>query len=881
MTSRERRPSEGSWSVDGREERELPVDSNAEILVVGTVTVEARGAEEGNTMGGDSRPAGEETYAREELQEQSESTPQSRTQTTPLYDLSSGPSSRPTSQLQPSSAGTGFLLSAGEMPVTPNEGHVRAASAGSSVVATSHHGSIIQEGLSPPPSVTTPATAAPASFAAPSMSLMGEESSRPSFYDEEAIPSEEVTALQSIQNLIEGINAPMSRVTTPVHEGDAGPHVRGGSAASTSTQPAASSKPLGHSLPKNPNPSPPLPPAPTQSSGMKGALPFMERVEQGASSPGPVRRGSGSGAGSSNRKQQQQRAVVKGLPHQVAPELIVAITASSGVPSHATAAMDRMQHLVERGLQREPEGSHPTLGLQMQQQMLQGRTAVQTAVQGRSQSAGKEMNLNSMIIVRGLRDRGHSDMLTQPLHMGKQRTGVNSKINFGSLFGPPANTGGGTLPPHMVKEGLKRRKEAAIMMAQGPQPFIRKYVPRPDTPEGLKLDGFILLEAGDEELPEMIVAARLPSRNLSSVESADLEYFPALKVLDLGDNRIPDLATLSGLVGLRQLVLASNRLSRLGNMDLSFAFQQLQSLDLSYNKLGPKLVLGEGSPLASLPRLVELDLSGNSMSHLPDALGSFSTLLILKLNENRLSGGDMSPLSNLPALRELSVSKNVITYVLEEVAGPGRFPHLLFLDLTHNRISEEASIGSLSSLPSLRMLLLADNPLSARQHMKKLASREDPEPQKGPQIHFNHVPELPPKATIASILSTTRVKIKEPLDPKAAAKAAAAAAAVAATSDEVLIDAFDRLDTAIDTWQLNTVDEADEDDGAVEPDHTFLTGIGLVEQLEAPLPEPREPSGSKRPTWEDVEDPTERLALALGLNPNLLAVHTGKPTNDR
>ena len=32
--------------------------------------------------------------------------------------------------------------------------------------------------------------------------------------------------------------------------------------------------------------------------------------------------------------------------------------------------------------------------------------------------------------------------------------------------------------------------------------------------------------------------------------------------------------------------------------------------------------------------------------------------------------------------------------------------------------------------------------------------------------------------------------------------------------------------------------------------------------------------------WEDIEDPTERLALALGLDPKRLAVYTGLPTTD-
>eukprot|EP00967_Tisochrysis_lutea_P011479 scaffold12943_cov24-Tisochrysis_lutea.AAC.1 len=37
---------------------------------------------------------------------------------------------------------------------------------------------------------------------------------------------------------------------------------------------------------------------------------------------------------------------------------------------------------------------------------------------------------------------------------------------------------------------------------------------------------------------------------------------------------------------------------------------------------------------------------------------------------------------------------------------------------------------------------------------------------------------------------------------------------------------------------------------------------------------------SSHSLWEDVSDPTERLALALGLDPSQLAIHTGIPTTD-
>ena len=76
-----------------------------------------------------------------------------------------------------------------------------------------------------------------------------------------------------------------------------------------------------------------------------------------------------------------------------------------------------------------------------------------------------------------------------------------------------------------------------------------------------------------------------------------------------------------------------------------------------------------------------------------------------------------------------------------------------------------------------------------------------------------------------------------------------------------------------------------------EPDMTFLTGIGIEEQrggrgrrepAEAELPEPSAAASvPEQPSWEDVEDPTERLALALGIDPRQLSIHTGKLTSDR
>lgn len=55
----------------------------------------------------------------------------------------------------------------------------------------------------------------------------------------------------------------------------------------------------------------------------------------------------------------------------------------------------------------------------------------------------------------------------------------------------------------------------------------------------------------------------------------------------------------------------------------------------------------------------------------------------------------------------------------------------------------------------------------------------------------------------------------------------------------------------------------------------------LLEEAEAAAAEAnKRASEAEAPDWQDVEDPTERLALALGLDPRRLAIYTGLPTTD-
>jgi Leucine-rich repeat (LRR) protein len=190
------------------------------------------------------------------------------------------------------------------------------------------------------------------------------------------------------------------------------------------------------------------------------------------------------------------------------------------------------------------------------------------------------------------------------------------------------------------------------------------------------LDGFLLLEAADEELPEAVQAAVLAGRGIGAVQAADLPYFLALRSLDVSDNALPSLAALGGLPDLRRLRAASCRLSGLGSWAPDEAgkaegevaeadapapvpppappapFLRLEVLDLSYNALPASLLL-PGGPLAALPRLAELDLSANGLRQLP-APAAVAHAAAAAAGE----GGAHGPA--FPSLRKLRLADNAL-----------------------------------------------------------------------------------------------------------------------------------------------------------------------------------------------------------------------------
>jgi len=241
------------------------------------------------------------------------------------------------------------------------------------------------------------------------------------------------------------------------------------------------------------------------------------------------------------------------------------------------------------------------------------------------------------------------------------------------------------------------------------KPTLRAFTPA--VPFRL-LDGFALLDAAKVELPQEVVTVHLPGERLARVEMQDLRYFTNLAALSLPDNqlRLEDFCSLTGLVDLN---LMCNRIRMVGEV----YFQQLQTLNLSYNGLMPEDIeqLAKG-----MPRLRLLDLAYNELERLPADLSGLKGLETLQLAGNRLMPeGLFRCLSSLPQLLKLDLSRNHLPGLSEE-SHMASCLLLEDLDFSHNCVDSAFALSSAVSLPALQVLIITGNPFAVRREVEKL-----------------------------------------------------------------------------------------------------------------------------------------------------------------
>eukprot|EP00803_Ostreobium_quekettii_P006543 evm.model.scf_589.2 EVM.evm.TU.scf_589.2 scf_589:3095-8437(-) len=425
-----------------------------------------------------------------------------------------------------------------------------------------------------------------------------------------------------------------------------------------------------------------------------------------------------------------------------------------------------------------------------------------------------------------------------------------------------------------------------------------------------KLDGFMLVGAAHEVMPEDVHTVEVEGLDIEEVEEADLPFFVNLRDVSLSDNRIKEMGQLCGLVSLRKLALSANGLRSLGRLQEG-AFESLEVLDLSFNRLSADVLVSGNSPLSRLPRLMELDISGNDLRALPLVLGPFPSLWKLKAQSNFLRSGVLRPLCALKRLRRVDLADNQIETIPGRVAADGSFPSLEFLDLSHNSIANFEALSNLEGLQGLKTLILAGNPVARiwrgrlegvrlpvwRQEGSKPGKENEVQGEPGAadvwrrsalldklQFHQTHYP----KPSLGPLYAHNSSSVIVKSDP--GHEDILAASIMPQVTPQAVVAAFQRVEAEIECWRGSDVlagcgDDRRPPDGDKEDDdcedRTFITGIGLAEprnENRAKCATPGESETAQAWPWSDINDPTIRSAVALGLDPARLPVFTGALT---
>ncbi|KAG9238366.1 adenylate cyclase, partial [Amylocarpus encephaloides] len=179
---------------------------------------------------------------------------------------------------------------------------------------------------------------------------------------------------------------------------------------------------------------------------------------------------------------------------------------------------------------------------------------------------------------------------------------------------------------------------------------------------------------------------------------AGLSRASRLTILDVSNNRLNELdnAELSRLSGLISLKLANNQLKSLP--PYFSGFKSLRTLNVSSNFLEsfPKF-------LCELEGLVDIDLSFNGISNIPDDIGKLQNLERFVITNNRLKGDLPSSFGHLKNLREVDIRYNTLT----SINVIATLPKVEQISADHNSVSVCES-----RFTKIRILRLNSNPVT-------------------------------------------------------------------------------------------------------------------------------------------------------------------------
>ncbi|XP_021097076.1 leucine-rich repeats and immunoglobulin-like domains protein 3 isoform X2 [Heterocephalus glaber] len=231
-----------------------------------------------------------------------------------------------------------------------------------------------------------------------------------------------------------------------------------------------------------------------------------------------------------------------------------------------------------------------------------------------------------------------------------------------------------------------------------------------------------------EPLPSWVTRLDLSHNRLSFIKTSSMSHLQSLREVKLNNNEletIPNLGPVS--VNITLLSLAGNRIAEILSDHLK-QFQSLETLDLSSNNISklkttfPPLQLkylyinsnrvtsmepGYFDNLAST--LLVLKLNRNRISTVPPKMFKLSQLQYLELNRNKIKNVDGLTFQGLGALKSLKMQRNGVTKLMD-----GAFwglSNMEILQLDHNNLTEITK-GWLYGLLMLQELHLSQNAIN-------------------------------------------------------------------------------------------------------------------------------------------------------------------------
>ena len=142
---------------------------------------------------------------------------------------------------------------------------------------------------------------------------------------------------------------------------------------------------------------------------------------------------------------------------------------------------------------------------------------------------------------------------------------------------------------------------------------------------------------------------------------------------------------------------------------------------MSFNFIEPAFI----PHLTLLPSLIDLDLSYNDLTSLPDDLSNFTFLKKFNLEGNKFRSDERASafwasLATLERIEILSVSRNQIRGIHTEKLVAGNFSSLIELDFSYNIVENQHNLICARNFVSLKKLYITGNPFALNSQFKGL-----------------------------------------------------------------------------------------------------------------------------------------------------------------